>query len=175
MTTIPNSPEWGEDTYWESKARSRWGSYISEVENRVILQAHDLARDPKIALEIGVEGGRWSKLLVDLGWDLICTDINPKTLAICQRRIPEANCILVSKRDTTLPASPGSLGLILCIEVIPVLRSDWFIKEAFRALQCGGLVVGVFENKLSLRGYIQSNLLPKSQNIIYYINFRLSN
>ena len=154
MTLTPDSPDWGADTYWEKIARSRWGSYVTEVEKRVVLKANDLASSPTTALEIGCEGGRWSKLLVDLRWDMVCTDVNPNTLATCQRRIPMAKCILVDANDPTLPCETKSLGLLLCIEVIVVLRSDWFITEAFRVLRRGGLVVGVFENKLSFRGYV---------------------
>jgi hypothetical protein len=38
MTLPPNSLTWGEDTYWERVARSSWGSYITGVEERVILR-----------------------------------------------------------------------------------------------------------------------------------------
>jgi len=158
MTLTPDSPDWGEDTYWDKWdriARTRWGSYITEVEKRVILKANDLAKGSTAttALDVGCGGGRWSKLLVDLGWDIVCTDIEPDRLAICQRRVPTAECILVDKDDTTLPCETETLGLLLCIEVIRVIRNDWFIAEAFRVLHRGGLVVGVFENKLSFRGY----------------------
>ena len=157
MALTPDSPDWDEDTFWEKIARSRWGSYTTEVEKRVILKANDLAKGATVttALEVGCEGGRWSKLLIDLGWDMVCTDINPDTLAICQSRIPMAKYILVDKDDTTLPCETESLGLLLCIEVIEVLRNDWFIAEAFRVLHRGGLVVGVFKNKLSFRGYFR--------------------
>ena len=151
--TLTSDSSWSEDTHWDKIARSKWGGYITEVEKRVILKGNDLAKKPGIALEIGCEGGRWSKLLADLGWDMICTDINPDTLAICQKRIPKANCILVRKEDTTLPCKSENLQLLLCIEVIQVLGNAWFMTEAFRVLQNDGLVVGVFKNKLSLRGY----------------------
>ncbi len=168
MALTPNSPDWGEDTFWESIARSRWGSYITEVEKRVILKANELAQKPTVALEVGSEGGRWSKLLFDLGWNMVCTDVDPDMLAICQRRIPMAKCILVDSKDTNLPCETESLGLILCIEVIPVLRSDWFITEAFRVLRCGGIVVGVFENKLSFRGYVHHLVSSVRGGLDYY-------
>lgn len=49
---------------------------------------------------------------------MICADINLETLAICQRRIPTAKCILVDKDNTTLPSGMESLGLLLCIELL---------------------------------------------------------
>jgi hypothetical protein len=66
----------GQDTYWESIAQTRWGSYITEIEKRAILKSNNLSKKPSNALEIGCEGGRWSKLLSDLGWNMTCTDIN---------------------------------------------------------------------------------------------------
>jgi hypothetical protein len=44
------------------------------------------------------------------------------------------------------------MGLILCIEVIPLIESDWFVPEAYRALSDRGLLIGVYINGRSLRG-----------------------
>jgi ubiquinone/menaquinone biosynthesis C-methylase UbiE len=142
----------GDKTFWEGVAESRWGAYVSDIEERAILKAHDLCRKPATALEIGCEGGRWSKVLADLGWNMICTDINDQTLTICKKRIPQANCILVKPDDNELPCESESVALLLSIEVAPVIKADWFINEAFRVLQNGGLMVGVFFNLLSFRG-----------------------
>ena len=150
-----NSLEQDKSTYWEDVAKSKWGSYITKVEERVILKANELFIKPEKALEVGCEGGRWSIMLTDSGWDMICTDINPNTLAKCQQRIPNAKCVLVKEDDTTLPCESESVNLILCLEVFNVLWNDWFITEAFRVLQDGGIIVGVFNNKLSFRGYFR--------------------
>ena len=114
--------------------------------------AHDLFKEPGIGLEIGAEGGRWSMLLTDLGWSMICTDINESTLSMCKKRIPTANCILVKPDENTLPCESESVGLMLCIEVPPVMQADWFVREASRVLQNDGILVGVFMNRLSFRG-----------------------
>src|SRR5215217_278249 len=81
-----------ESTYWEKAAETEWGAYISDIERRTILRAHELSAQVSVALEIGAEGGRWSKLLANFGWSIVCTDINAETLAICQKRIPAAEC-----------------------------------------------------------------------------------
>ena len=141
-------------TYWEKVASTRWGASIIEIEKRAILKAHDLSIKTATALEIGADGGRWSKLLVDLGWSIICTDINDKTLAICKKRIPTANCILTRPDESKLSCESESISLLLCIEVAPVIQSDWFISEASRVLHNDGLIVGVFWNLLSFRGFL---------------------
>ncbi|MBI1794110.1 MAG: class I SAM-dependent methyltransferase [Chloroflexi bacterium] len=156
------------NTYWENVAKSKWGSYITEVEERVLFKADELSVKPANALDVGCEGGRWSKLLTDLGWDMICADIDPNALAICQKRIPKAKCILVKEEDTTLPCESESVNLLLCIDIISVLGSDWFRPEAFRVLQDGGMVVGVFKNKLSFRGYFQHLIAPMKGEFDYY-------
>lgn len=162
------TPADNETTYWEGIADTKWGSYITEIEKRAILEASNLAKKPAIALEIGCEGGRWSKLLSDLGWDIICTDIDHKTLDICKKRIPKAKCIQVSPNDSKLPCDTETIGLLLCVEVSPVIQSEWFIREAFRVLPSGGLVVGVFWNLLSFRGSIVHSTALLRNSFDYY-------
>ena len=140
-------------TYWEKAASTKWGAYITDIEKRALLKAHDLSRKPATALEIGADGGRWSRLLTDLGWSMVCTDVDGKALATCQKRIPTANCILVRPNENTLPCESESLSLLLCIEVAPVIQSNWFASEAFRVLRNDGLIVGVCWNVLSFRGF----------------------
>lgn len=141
------------DTFWENVATgTRWGAYVTDIEKRAILKAQGLSGEPAAALEIGAEGGRWSKLLADLGWNMTCTDINQETLAICRKRISAANCILVKPEERKLPCKTESVSLLLCIEVAPVMQADWFVGEASRVLHHEGVMVGVFLNRLSFRG-----------------------
>src|SRR2546425_7136263 len=139
-------------TFWEHVAARKWGRYISDIEMQTILRAHRIAGDPATALEIGCDGGRWSQLLSESGWDLICIDVDRQTLGICQKRIPRAKCVLVHPDDRILPCAAGSLQLVLCMEVNSVIESDWFVPEAHRTLKDGGVVVGVCWNRRSLRG-----------------------
>jgi SAM-dependent methyltransferase len=139
-------------TYWERIAETAWGAYISNIEKQAVLEAHRRFEKPGCAAEIGCDGGRWSKLLSDSGWDLTCIDVREQALTICKERIPTARHILVDGARTSLPLSTGSMDLLLCMEVFPVIRSDWFIAESYRVLAGGGVVVGVFLNFLSFRG-----------------------
>src|SRR5215472_11416688 len=148
MTTVYHRPV----TVWEKVAETKWGRYISQIEEDAILKAHRTAGKPVQALEIGCEGGRWSELLTDLGWNMVCTDIDEAALAACQKRIPSAKCIRVLANDRTLPCTSSSMALILCLEVNPVIEADWFLNEARRTLSDGGMVIGTFNNLCSLRG-----------------------
>ena len=74
-----------------------------------------------------------------------------------QRRpagLSAARCVVVDPRSTTLPCESGAMQLLLCIEVQPVVHSEWFLREAARALAPGGVMVAVYWNSLSLRGAV---------------------
>jgi SAM-dependent methyltransferase len=151
--TSQDTEEYGPDTtYCEWLAKTRWGAYINEIEKNAIMIGHRLCPEPTRALEIGCEGGRWSRMLTGLGWNMICTDVNPGWLEICQRRLPEARCVVVGPNDSTLPCESNSLGLLLCVGVPPAIQSPWFISECNRVLKSGGVIVGTFWNLLSIRG-----------------------
>src|SRR5207245_7711329 len=141
-------------TYWESAATTKWGSYLTELERQSILQGQSLAGKPTRALEVGCEGGRWSKMLADLGWQMTCIDVNRQCLDECQRKAPHAKCILANPADRAIPCDSGAVALLLCIEVAPVIQSDWFLSEAHRLLGNNGVLVGVLLNRASWRGLL---------------------
>ena len=141
-------------TYCEWLAKTRWGAYIAEIEKRAIMIGHAAAGPPGKALEIGCEGGRWSIMLDDLGWDMTCTDVQSGFLDICRQRLPHARCVLVTPEETTLPCATQSIDLLLCVGVPPAIQSPTFIDEAHRVLKPGGIVVGTFWNLSSPRGYL---------------------
>ncbi|MGE0376066.1 MAG: hypothetical protein AB7I48_08805 [Planctomycetaceae bacterium] len=89
---IPTSTD--RSTFWETIAESRWGKYLSGVEFAAITDAFSRFDAPAAALEVGCEGGRWSRFLADAGWMMTCIDVNPAALAVCQDRIPAARCPL---------------------------------------------------------------------------------
>jgi SAM-dependent methyltransferase len=132
---------------------TRYGRYATDVERRAIEKALALAAPPGTALDVGCEGGRWTEVAAARGWAPVCTEVNQISLDACKRRVPSATCILTSPDDTALPCATGSIGLLLCIEVGPVIHRDWFIAEADRVLRLGGYLVGVCWNRRSWRGF----------------------
>ena len=153
--------------HYDRLAETTWGRYLTEVERKAILEAHQMCDTPTVALDVGASGGRWSELLSELGWKIISTEINPTSLDHCRIRVPQAACILANPNDTTLPCETESVGLILCIEVFAVMPTSWFTSEASRILKPCGLIVGVFNNKLSWRGYMK-HIVSKMRNKFDY-------
>ena len=139
-------------TVWETVATTRWGHYTTEVVEDAVRRGVEIAGPARSALEVGCEGGRWSRLLANLGWTMTCTDVNQTVLSVCQQRVPSAKCILVSPRDTTLPCATNTMNLLLCLEVFQVMDSTWFPVEAGRVLSDDGVLIGVVHNKQSFRG-----------------------
>ena len=139
-------------TFWETIAEeTRWGQYLTAIEREALITAQSLAGEAGTVLEVGCEGGRWSLILSQLGWKNICADVDPTVLALCQQRIPTAQCVQVDPRATRLPCKTATLDLLLCIEVPPVMEGEWINGEAQRTLRAGGFFVGVFMNRLSWR------------------------
>lgn len=93
------------------------------------------------ALEVGCDGGRWSTLMREHDWELMCTDIDAGALAVCKRRLPDARCFLVAPEDEALPQADNEADLILVYAVGSVVSSNWFVPEASRVLAPGGLLV----------------------------------
>jgi SAM-dependent methyltransferase len=137
-------------TDWDKVNLSRWGQYIAQIEEIAIRRVHAAAGKPSTGLDLGCGSGRWSQLLSTLGWRMTCVDIDKDALSICRRNVPDANYILTDGNARTIPGNSGSAGLLLCIEV-PLLDSDWFLAEADRILDNGGLLVGVWWNSRSWR------------------------
>jgi SAM-dependent methyltransferase len=143
---------------WERTAReSRFIAYTSRLERELIVYAAGLTSHPTTALDIGCEAGRFSQILVALGWSMICADIDRQALELCQRRIPSARCVVLKEDNCELPCDDKSLAMLLCMEC-PVMATQWFAEEATRALKLGGVLVGVFHNKLSWRGALAHTL-----------------
>jgi ubiquinone/menaquinone biosynthesis C-methylase UbiE len=139
-------------THWDRIAETTsWGRYLTAVEQDVILRGTSLVGEPGSAIDMGCGSGRWSKLLSDRGWNLTCTDVSEHALSICRRNVPTAKCILTTPRDQVVPAEANSAELVLCIEVVPLIEGDWFLREAHRVLKERGLLIGVYINGRSWR------------------------
>ena len=118
---------------WERAALGRWGAYLTEAERRGLDVALSVA-EPTRALDVGCGSGRWSLIVRDAGWRVTCADVDVEALELCRRRMPDVTCIEMGDQDEKLPADSDSLGLLVVIEVPPVVEQPWFAQEAARVL-----------------------------------------
>jgi SAM-dependent methyltransferase len=160
---------------WEELAATRWGQYLTAAETAAIERAHALAPAGGRALDVGCGSGRWTRLLLDLGWSVTSTDVDPHAVRTTAARNPHADCRLVAPEDTRLPVEDGTVSLIVCIEVLPVAHSDWFPAGAYRALVPGGRMVTVAWNNASLRGRatdVASRIRDRKPHPYYQASYR---
>jgi SAM-dependent methyltransferase len=140
---------------WERlMIETRYGRYADRVERSMIEHLLVCSHQPGVLLDVGCEGGRWSKAFVDRGWQIIATDVDMKSLEACQRRIPQARCVVADSSGDQLPAKDESIDAALCIEVAPVIHSTWAAKEFARVLKPGAPLAGVCWNRGSWRGFL---------------------
>jgi SAM-dependent methyltransferase len=141
--------------YWELIARTtRWGRYLAKVETDIILRGDRLVSERTNAVDLGCGGGRWSRLLADRGWNMTCVDVNPDSLHACRQKLPEARCVQVTPESTSIPCETRSQRMILCMEAPDVIEGEWFIPEAMRVIEPGGVFIGFYMNPRSWRGLV---------------------
>ena len=141
-----------EADFFERIGSNAWSRYLDQAERRAVKRAHHYAQEPMRVLDIGAGNGRWSTMLHELGWQPVCADVDERSLAACRERLPQATCLLMRETDRQFALPDQSCGMLVCIEVLHVISTEWFIQEAARLLAPGGVLVGVFGNRRSARG-----------------------
>jgi SAM-dependent methyltransferase len=138
---------------WDRAACTRWGAYLTAAESRALQVALGLAQ-PGTALDVGCGAGRWSQVLREAGWAVVCADIDSEALEFCRRRVPDATFVQMRVDQDDLPAASNSMQLVVVIEVAPLIEQPWFISETARVLSNEGLLVCTYYNSRSLRGFV---------------------
>ena len=141
--------------YWENiSTNTKHGRCIDKIEKNTIEKAFNLIINKNCVLEIECEGGKWLDLAYNAGFStLIGTDVNNYEKAC---KIKNENIIFyqVNPDESFLPCKDNSINLIIVMQVVPVVHSEWFYKEANRVLTKDGFVVGMITNKNTIRGFL---------------------
>jgi SAM-dependent methyltransferase len=167
-----------QQTFWEQINSARWGQYLRAVEERGLREGSQLASTavPNLreALDIGCEGGVWTGWLLNDGWQVTGTDIDPAALDVYRSRFP-VHAVQADPDDHTLPCPDSSLSLVVCIQVHGVPTSPWFTSECTRMLAPGGVLVCMTWNTRSGRGLLTAalgRLRGRKSNRFYQTNYR---
>src|SRR5688572_31566333 len=81
-------------TDWEIALEGSFQRYMTESQRRIMLETHARAKTPGLLLDFGCGPGRWTKFMMDRGWQAICVDVDAESLGRCQATNPSAKCIL---------------------------------------------------------------------------------
>jgi SAM-dependent methyltransferase len=158
ITSRTNGSFSSSELVWERLiAQTRYGRYADSVESKMVRYVLAHCPDTGVLLDVGCEGGRWSKVFADRGWQITATDVDTGALQVCQSRIPNARCVLADPKSRQLVAEDDSIDIALCIEVGSVVHSDWAVPEFSRVLKRGGRLAGVCWNRSSWRGFLYHN------------------
>ena len=160
-------------SHWESAALTRWGRYITNIEQPVLFQAARIIGQPGVLFDFGCGEGRWTSMLREQGWQAVCGDVDQLALAKCATRNPGCHCVTLTMGDNRFPLEDASVDVVLCIEVPGVLESAWFRQEVARVLKPGGVLMGVFHNRCSARGLFRAAAdRLRGQYCYYQLGFR---
>ena len=153
---------------WVDVAKLRWGKYLSKFEIEAINEGLSLAGpEAKTAIDIGAGMGRLTSILSSRGLDVTTTDVCPDAVTQCQKAIPNANCILVSPEEQSLPVESNSIDIAISIEV-ELCESEWFIPELNRVLKDSGVAVFTLNNLDSYRAQITNFKSKVKGDELYY-------
>lgn len=113
--------------YWNFRSRElhhQW--YDHDLDFRIY---HEIIESLQVksCLEIGCNGGRYSKLLVNHVEKLSCQDISPRAIAICRENIPADKLCRVTMQcgriETLYAGTPKrSIDLVICNRVLSALK-----------------------------------------------------
>lgn len=142
-------------TFWEVVGLKRWSQYLTSIEKAVLSETMARFERPGKAIEIGCDGGRWSRLLASHGWDMTCIDVNPESLELCRERVPSARTVLADPEAVTYPLEGADFDLLVAIQVPPA-HEAWFANEAARLLVRGGYVVFDVTNAASFKSHLSN-------------------
>src|SRR5579864_2046798 len=132
---------------WESlMSQTRYGRYADRIESQMIQYVLAEHTEPGVLLDVGCEGGRWSKVFADRRWQIIAIDVDARALRICEARIPSARCVIADPKAHRLAADNESVDVALCVEVGPVIHRDWAVPEFARVVKRGAYIAAVCWN-----------------------------
>ena len=85
--------------YWDDLSHTTWGRYIGALEAAAVDAALRDAPEPHRALDVGCGAGRWSRFVLDRGWEVTAVDVEPDAVRLCSERNPEAQVLLAAYDD----------------------------------------------------------------------------
>jgi len=113
-----------------------------------------------LALDVGAGRGRYTKLLCDKGYEVVCTDINPEMLGIIAKRgIPSKRYVADAEN---LPFESEHFDLVTAMDItMHIHNTEKLLREIHRVLKPSGELFVNISNGKSLYTLWTKKLNPK--------------
>lgn len=152
MKTYKHFNKLGSTYQYKGFERTLGLRYLSEIETKFV---KDNIPSNKKTLELGIGSGRNAEYILEKGNILYGTDAAERMLAHCKKRfkkeISENRLKLILKNlEHDLPFRQNTFDLLICIRVIKYV-DNWreLLRESYRTLKPGGILIIEFPNKYS--------------------------
>jgi ubiquinone/menaquinone biosynthesis C-methylase UbiE len=149
-----NSEDLSKETHWEKAAKTKMGTYLTQLESNFILKNTDLSRKNLTVLDVGAEAGRFSMFAAENHATVISIDIDSYSLKRLKAKTSQVNIIRADARK--IPLKDGVLDVAFMIEVldyIPELQQS--LVDCNRTLKKDGVCIISFGNKSSYKAHLR--------------------
>lgn len=142
------------ETHWEKAAKTRMGTYLTNLETNFISKSIDLSQENIAVMDVGAEAGRFSLLAANSKATVVSVDVNSYALKRLKLKTKEVNIIQADARH--LPLNDEVFDVIFMIEVLDYIPElDQALSECKRTLKPNASCILSFGNKSSLKAQLK--------------------
>lgn len=139
-----------DDSYWQWHDALTWG----------YLKPHLPVRQGEAIIDLGCGTGKWGIKLAQSGYTVTCLDISHKMLEVVRRKVPalgldaKVTCLHADLMDLSeVPAAEFALAVAFGEALCTVESPAKALKQIYRILKPGGLLVATIDNRLANLDY----------------------
>jgi SAM-dependent methyltransferase len=142
-----------EETHWEKAAKTRVGTYLTNIEAGFIFDCVDFTK-LSLVVDIGAEAGRFSVLAANTNVTVVGIDIDLYSLCRLKQKNKDVHVILADAKH--IPLQPQIVDAVFMIEVLDYIpEADKALSECYRILRPDSVLIFSFGNKSSFKSKLR--------------------
>lgn len=142
-----------EETHWEKAAKTRVGTYLTNVETSFIFDCIDFTK-LSLVVDVGAEAGRFSVLAANKDVTVVGIDIDLYSLCRLKQKNKDVNVILADAKHIPLQSQlVDAVFMIEVLDYIPQLGKA--LSECHRILRPDSFFIFSFGNKSSFKSKLR--------------------